>query len=163
MPSKYIPRGGHGGRGKKSHGEGSPAQSVEYRSWAGMIQRCTNPKNPKYSYYGGKGVTICESWRNSYEAFLADMGRRPTKKHTLDRKDGSLGYCPSNCVWSTREEQSRNRSSVLLSVDQADQIRRELSSGTSQAELARRFGVKPYVVFKVARNITWKTKGKNDI
>lgn len=77
--------------------------------WEGMKQRCHNPNNSKYSYYGGRGITVCERWRDSFEAFLADMGERPTPKHTIDRKDNDGHYCPDNCVWATRMQQTHNR------------------------------------------------------
>ena len=56
-----------------------------YRSWSGMIQRCTNPKNPSYELYGERGITVCERWLNSFEAFLEDMGECPDDEHSIDR------------------------------------------------------------------------------
>lgn len=99
---------------KKSHGEvslvnGKRVASPEYRSWQMMKNRCLNPRAHDFVYYGGRGITICKKWRESFEAFLADMGRRPSALHTLDRKDANKNYTPSNCRWATRQEQSRNR------------------------------------------------------
>ena len=80
----------------------------EYRCWANMIQRCENPKNKRFDQYGARGITVCERWRNSFESFLADMGKKPTAKHTIERKNNDGNYEPSNCVWATRSEQMRN-------------------------------------------------------
>ena len=81
----------------------------ENRIWAVMIQRCHNPKNTVFAYYGGSGITVCQKWRDSFEAFLSDVGPRPSDKHSIDRIDNSKGYEPGNCKWSTREEQAANK------------------------------------------------------
>lgn len=78
-----------------------------WRSWNGMIQRCTNEKAPAWEYYGGRGITVCPQWRD-FVAFLADMGIRPEGK-TLDRVDPDGSYEPGNCRWATMREQQRNR------------------------------------------------------
>jgi hypothetical protein len=83
-----------------------------------MIQRCHNPKSSHYKNYGGKGVTVCERWRQSFAAFFADMGRRPGDNYTLERKDPRRGYYPSNCCWILRKEQARNRrDTIRLTLD----------------------------------------------
>lgn len=95
-------------RNGTTHGE-SGHKSVEYNTWDSMIQRCTNPNNVQYYNYGGRGIMVCERWLNSYENFLADMGRRPTKDHSLDRyPNNETGhYEPGNCRWATEKEQHR--------------------------------------------------------
>lgn len=85
-----------------------------YRSWAGMLQRCTNSNNDKFQHYGARGITVCARWLESFENFYADMGEPPTPKHSIDRKDVNGDYCPDNCKWSTQEEQCNNKRNNLL-------------------------------------------------
>ena len=99
-------------REKIIHGEcADPRKSREYRIWSVMRSRCSNPKATGYDYYGGKGITVCPDWRNSFVQFLSDMGRAPTKFHSIDRIDPTGGYEPSNCRWATPVEQAGNKGS----------------------------------------------------
>lgn len=92
------------------HGEGSKGrESAEYKTWRAMIARCTRPTNNRYADYGARGVTVCDAWRTSFETFLADMGRKPSPLHTIDRKKSDGNYEPDNCRWATPVEQRRNR------------------------------------------------------
>lgn len=96
---------------RTTHGEGwnGGKRSPEYRAWIGLRQRCVT-KDPRVSmYYSARGIKVCERW-NSYENFLADMGRRPTPKHSIDRyPDPNGNYEPSNCRWATWHEQRMNQ------------------------------------------------------
>lgn len=89
-------------------------RSLEYKTWAAMKSRCYYPKNISYRNYGGRGIKVCDRWRDSFEAFLEDMGKRPSTRHTLDRIDSNGHYEPSNCRWATYTEQLRNRKTVKL-------------------------------------------------
>ena len=99
------------------HGEARAGQqSAEYHIWAGMKRRCDNANDTSYRRYGGRGIRVCRRWRESFTAFLGDMGRRPSPQHTLDRIKGARGYYPGNVRWATPLEQSRNRKRQLLSA-----------------------------------------------
>jgi hypothetical protein len=97
------------GHNAVKHGDARRStKSPEYAVWAHMIYRCTNPQSKEWKYYGGRGVQVCAAWQN-FEAFLADVGRRPSPKHSIDRypdKDGD--YEPGNVRWATLVEQHRN-------------------------------------------------------
>jgi hypothetical protein len=92
----------------KTHGM---SKSKTYKSWVSMIQRCENQKNHNYHRYGGRGVTVCDRWRASFDDFMADMGERPDGM-TLDRVDNDGSYEPGNCRWATPAEQSSNRGMI---------------------------------------------------
>ena len=97
------------------------SKSSEYAAWKAIKQRCLNTHSPSYQAYGGRGIKVCKKWKKSFPSFFADMGDKPSSKHSIDRIDNdgnySCGRCldclanrwPSNCRWATAQQQAINR------------------------------------------------------
>lgn len=85
------------------------SKTPTYVTWRGMRSRCRTPSNASYPSYGGRGITVCERWDTSFEAFLEDMGERPSLDHEIDRRDPDGSYEPANCRWLTRKENNARR------------------------------------------------------
>jgi len=93
------------------HGmDGTPIHNV----WRNMRARCYNTNNPMYKHYGGRGITVCDRWKDSFEDFYNDMGDRPSNKHSIDREDNNGNYESSNCRWATKIVQANNTRSTRL-------------------------------------------------
>jgi len=93
--------------GKETHGL---SKIPEYKIWASIIQRTTNPNDFSYPKYGGRGITVCDNWLK-FENFIEDMGRRPNKNLSVERVNNDKGYFSDNCKWDTRKNQNRNKRS----------------------------------------------------
>lgn len=106
----------------------------EYRSWTNMIARCTNPKCTYYEYYGGRGITVCDRWK-SFPEFVADMGNKPSRRHTLERLDTNGNYSPGNCVWASRASQAKNKRSTKIVEYMGDRL--------CLTDMARKHGLRP--------------------
>lgn len=120
--------------------------SPEYQTWRGMIERCTNPKAKHWSSYGGRGITVCLEWRD-FQTFLADMGERPSKAHTIDRKDNNGNYEPSNCRWATDAEQRANRNnSVRVDVE---------GRSMTIADASAQTGIPEQTIYSRAKILNW--------
>lgn len=138
---------------------GKRVASPEYRSWQMMKNRCLNPRAEDWDYYGGRGITIDYRWFD-FDAFLLDMGRRPSLLHTLERINSDDDYDKNNCVWATREDQSRNRAYAKMSLKKARKVRALYTTGKyHQYELARQFGVSQRTISLITRNEAWREKG----
>ena len=145
------------GAQNRTHGHTTRHVSTPtYASWSDAKKRCYSPQNKRFADYGGRGIKMCERWRDSFEAFLADMGEKPHGK-TLDRfpnKDGD--YEPANCRWATATEQAQNQRSNVGSAQIAAAIRYRRAAGESVASLAAEFGMSMSNVDMIARRLTWK-------
>ena len=127
---------------RELHGLTRGGKPPEYFLWHQIIQRCENPRHPRYSDYGGRGIAVCKRWRDSFSAFLMDVGKRPQQGLTLDRVDNSKGYEPGNVRWATATQQSQNRRNIIkVSTDDGDVCLKEycrrkgLSYGTISSRI----------------------------
>jgi len=121
----------------------------EYGAWCGMIGRCESPKNQRFKNYGGRGISVCERWRHSFQNFLEDMGKRPSLTHSLDRIDVNGNYEPGNCRWATATQQARNKRNnrVLAAFGKTMTI----------TEWAEQTGIPPYTIRRRIRR-GWTTE-----
>jgi hypothetical protein len=122
-----------GTHGHSRHGR----RSLTMSSWAAMMQRCTIPNSPAFEHYKNRGISVCDRWRagedglSGFSCFLADVGERPSLRHTLERVDNDKGYFPGNCEWATMKAQGRNRITTHLFLhDGKEKTLDELASDT---------------------------------
>jgi hypothetical protein len=110
-------------------------KSPEFNTWALMIQRCTNPKNKVFPLYGGRGILVCDEWRDNFQKFFDDMGPKPSKYYSIDRIDNSLGYSPDNCRWAHAENQANNRRNNRLIEYQGEKMTIREAMNVSKCEV----------------------------
>ena len=121
-----------------------------------MKNRCLNPKAKDFRYYGKRGIKICERWLK-FENFLADMGRKPTPQHTLERKNVNGNYQKRNCMWATRARQSQNRTDTRFSQKKVAKIRKLYGTGRyRQIDIAALFGTSQAAISQITRNAAWR-------
>lgn len=136
-----------------SHGRSG---TTEYRSWCHMIERCENVKCADFKNYGGRGISVCARWRNSFENFLADMGEKPHPSLSIERKENNGNYEPTNCQWATATEQRRNKRNIKFSMEIAREIRSYHYQGVRTADIARFFKTSGTHISHVIKNASWK-------
>lgn len=83
--------------------------TTEYNAWVAMKKRCLNKNNKHFKDYGGRGITVSEKWKNSFQNFINDMGLKKCKNYSLERIDNNKGYCKENCIWTDKKTQQRNK------------------------------------------------------
>lgn len=136
------------------------AVKSEYRIWQAMKKRCFYEKDKSYPRYGGRGITICKRWRDSFQTFLRDMGKRPSKKRSIHRIDNDGNYEPKNCIWATSEEQAKNKTvfnpKSRFTSEQVKEIRTLLAAGTPNFSIALRYGVDRSLISNIKTGRTWK-------
>lgn len=103
----------------KTHGM---TDTSEYSIWTDIKKRCTKPSHTHYARYGGRGISICDRWAESFAAFYADMGPRPSVSHQIDRINNNGNYEPSNCRWATRRENMLNTGRAMFAEYQGKQV-----------------------------------------
>ena len=131
----------------------------EYVTYKCMVNRCYDKKNASYLGYRGKGITVCDRWLNSYENFLLDMGKMPSANHSLDRIYNEGNYEPSNCKWSTKIEQARNRSNNKLNDIQVTLIKIIINNIVPEkgcwTKLAKLANVSLSTIYDIRKGKTW--------
>jgi hypothetical protein len=127
----------------------------EYHAWAHMMQRCYNPNDRRFKIYGARGIIVCERWHEASN-FLADMGTKPSARHTLGRVDNNGNYEPANCRWELPAQQARNRKTSKLTWASVHEIRMLSRRGYSQNELAQEFNVSQAMIWAVIHHKTWR-------
>lgn len=133
LRTKHRPSPRHCGcqHGNKTHGK---SRTPLHRIWAGMKQRCNNPKSKDYPNWGGRGITVCDRWSGSFEAFAEDMGPSYQPGLSLGRRDNNGPYSPENCRWETWEEQHNNRRDNTVLITPKGKL--------TLAQAAREYGLK---------------------
>jgi hypothetical protein len=148
---------------KRTHGQSGAKKTSVYRRWLNIKQRCGNPNNPAWPNYGGRGIKICDRWRDSFEAFYADVGDPPNAL-TLDRIDNDGDYEPGNVRWATWSEQQKNaRFDKVRGVRNGratlteDDVRFIRASTAKRSDLVEMFGLAPTYISSLRSGKHWRS------
>jgi hypothetical protein len=134
-----------------------------YGQWRSMLSRCTNPKTANYRHYGARGITVCEQWRENFWAFVIDVGPRGQNTDQLHRTNNDGHYEPGNVAWVSPAQNSRARSSNVLTAKGAAEIRRRRQAGETQDAIAQAMGVTASTVLDVISGRTWNNGDAPDM
>jgi len=129
--------------------------SSEYRAWRSMRSRCATSSNASFRLYGGRGIAVCERWM-SFENFFADMGKKPSRRHSLDRIDSNGNYEPGNCRWATSAAQQQNRRDSRLCAASVFIMRHLARRSVRIGDLAHAFGISHQAASDVVSGRRWK-------
>lgn len=120
----------------RTHGK---TKTKEFRCWGSMLSRCINPSHSEYRHYGGRGISVCEEWVDSFESFLIDIGRAPSERHQIDRANNNGNYEPSNVRWVLPKENIQNRRMSYWWVVDGERYSSCIDAATDN-------GVEPHVI-----------------
>ncbi len=129
----------------------------EYVSWYAMKTRCYNKKQKSYKDYGGRGITVCDRWKNSFTAFYKDMGPKPFPEAQIDRIENAGNYEPDNCKWESSEGNNQHRRSSKLNEDQIREIKNKYKTEKfTHRGLAKEYGVTYGLIGHILQGKKWK-------
>ena len=129
--------------------------SSEFAAWSTMLARCSNQNASSWPNYGGRGISVCERWRLSFESFMSDMGERTSPTHSIDRIDNDGNYERGNCRWATSKQQAMNRRSSKLTPLAAILVKQLALRGAKHRSLAYAFGIAETYVTSVIHGSSW--------
>lgn len=140
---------------RRTHGQAGNNRTSIYERWKSIRQRCGNPNDKAWKNYGGRGIKVCDRWRNSFEAFYADVGDPPEAWLTLDRIDNDRGYEPGNVRWATRVQQNNNRRGNGCAKINEDDVRFIRASTAKRTVLAEMFGLSTSYISDIRSGRYW--------
>ena len=149
---------------KRTHGQAGGVKTGAYQRWNGMKARCGNPRHPAWHNYGGRGIGVCDRWRDSFEAFYADVGDPPGPGLSLDRIDNDGNYEPGNVRWATKSQQIKNsRFDKVRGVRNGratlteDDVRFIRASTAKRSVLVEMFGLAPTYISSIRSGKWWRS------